>query len=107
MQTPAWRKCRAKLLAGMNARVTLLNNRRAKLISLLLTTTVWYLIKKNVETTPRPLESFSEAEFRKRAEERLINLTRRPARLGPRTFACYPALKGAAEGARSTSGWSF
>jgi YbbR domain-containing protein len=28
------------------------NNWRAKLISLLLATTLWYLIKKNVATTP-------------------------------------------------------
>jgi hypothetical protein len=42
------------LLAVMRTRVTLLQNWRAKLISLLLATTVWYLIKKNVETTPSP-----------------------------------------------------
>ena len=30
----------------------ILNNWRAKLISLLLATTLWYLIKKNVATTP-------------------------------------------------------
>jgi YbbR domain-containing protein len=30
----------------------LLQNWRAKLISLLLATTLWYLIKKNVTTTP-------------------------------------------------------
>jgi hypothetical protein len=42
------------LLAAMRTRVTLLQNWRAKLISLLLATTVWYLIKKNVETTPSP-----------------------------------------------------
>ena len=38
----------------LRTRVTLLNNWRAKLISLLLATTVWYLIKKNIETTPSP-----------------------------------------------------
>ena len=32
----------------------ILNNWRAKLISLLLATTLWYLIKKNVATTPSP-----------------------------------------------------
>jgi len=61
MKTPAWRKWRAKLLAVMRTRVTLLNNWRAKLISLLLATTVWYLIKKNIETTPSPSgKSFPE-----------------------------------------------
>jgi YbbR domain-containing protein len=30
----------------------ILNNWQAKLISLLLATTLWYLIKKNVATTP-------------------------------------------------------
>jgi hypothetical protein len=54
MKAPAWRKWRATLLAVMRTRVTLLNNWRAKLISLLLATTVWYLIKKNIETTPSP-----------------------------------------------------
>jgi hypothetical protein len=54
MKTPAWRKWRAMLLAVMRTRVTLLKNWRAKLISLLLATTVWYLIKKNIETTPSP-----------------------------------------------------
>jgi hypothetical protein len=58
MKTPAWRKWRAKLLAVMRTRVTLLNNWRAKLISLLLATTVWYLIKKNIETTPSPSGKF-------------------------------------------------
>src|SRR5437588_5374722 len=38
-----------------------LENWRAKLISLLLATTVWYLIKKNIETTPSPSgKSFPE-----------------------------------------------
>jgi hypothetical protein len=46
MKAPAWRKWRAKLLPVMRTRVTLLNNWRAKFISLLLATTVWYLIKK-------------------------------------------------------------
>ena len=51
MKTPAWRKWRAKLLAVMRTRVTLLNNWPAKFISLLLATTVWYLIKKNIDHT--------------------------------------------------------
>ena len=54
MKTAARRKWHAMLLAVMRTRVTLLQNWRAKLISLLLATTVWYLIKKNVETTPSP-----------------------------------------------------
>ena len=52
MKTPAHRKSRAMLLAVMRTRVSLLRNWRAKLISLLLATTLWYLIKKNIETTP-------------------------------------------------------
>src|ERR1043166_9324998 len=39
----------------------ILKNWRAKLISLLLATTLWYLIKKNVATTPSPSESTSAA----------------------------------------------
>jgi YbbR domain-containing protein len=35
----------------------LLKNWQAKLISLLLATTLWYLIKKNVATTPSPSEA--------------------------------------------------
>jgi YbbR domain-containing protein len=34
----------------------ILTNWHAKLISLLLATTLWYLIKKNVATTPSPSE---------------------------------------------------
>ena len=34
----------------------ILNNWHAKLISLILATTLWYLIKKNVATTPLPSE---------------------------------------------------
>ena len=37
----------------------ILNNWRAKLISLLLATTLWYLIKKNVATTSSPSEGAS------------------------------------------------
>src|SRR5436853_6692982 len=37
----------------------LLKNWRAKLISVLLATTLWYLIKKNVATTPLPSETSS------------------------------------------------
>ena len=36
----------------MKMKKLILNNWRAKLISLLLATTLWYLIKKNVATTP-------------------------------------------------------
>jgi YbbR domain-containing protein len=39
----------------------ILNNWRAKLISLLLATTLWYLIKKNVATTQSPFERPSQA----------------------------------------------
>ena len=35
----------------------ILNNWRAKLTSLLLATALWYLIKKNITTTPSPSES--------------------------------------------------
>jgi YbbR domain-containing protein len=34
----------------------ILKNWQAKIISLLLATTLWYLIKKNVATTPSPSE---------------------------------------------------
>ena len=54
MKIPAQRKWPGMLLAVMRTRVTLLKNWRAKLISLLLATTVWYLIKENIETTPSP-----------------------------------------------------
>jgi YbbR domain-containing protein len=37
----------------------ILKNWRAKLISLLLATTLWYLIKKNVATTPSRSEPAS------------------------------------------------
>src|SRR4029450_10980618 len=39
----------------------ILKNWHAKLISLLLATTLWYLIKKNVATTPSPSERPSHA----------------------------------------------
>jgi len=35
----------------------ILNNWRAKLTSLLLATALWYLIKKNITTTPSPSEN--------------------------------------------------
>jgi YbbR domain-containing protein len=35
----------------------ILKNWRAKVISLLLATTLWYLIKKNVATMPSPSET--------------------------------------------------
>src|ERR1700694_85915 len=45
----------------------LLKNWRAKLISVLLATTLWYLIKKNVATTPLPSETSSPASSEKRS----------------------------------------
>ena len=39
----------------------ILNNWRAKLISLLLATALWYLIKKNIATTPSPSEVRTDA----------------------------------------------
>jgi hypothetical protein len=41
----------AKLLSVLRTRLTL-ENWRAKLMSVLLAITLWYLIKKNVATTP-------------------------------------------------------
>ena len=55
---------RAKLLSILHAGLTL-QNWRAKLISLLLATTLWYLIKKNIETTPSPYERPSPAPVTK------------------------------------------
>jgi YbbR domain-containing protein len=46
---------RAKLISVLFVRLTL-ENWRAKLISLVLATMLWYLIKKNVATTPSPSE---------------------------------------------------
>ena len=46
---------RATLISLLFARLTL-NNWRAKLICLILATTLWYLIKKNIETMPLPSE---------------------------------------------------
>src|SRR5947208_12233423 len=40
----------------------ILKNWQAKIISLLLATTLWYLIKKNVATTPRSEEHTSELQ---------------------------------------------
>jgi hypothetical protein len=51
---------RAKLLSVLRARLTL-ENWRAKVMSVLIATTVWYLIKKNVATTPSPSETSSPA----------------------------------------------
>ena len=50
----------AKLLSVLRARLTL-ENWRAKLMSVLLAIMLWYLIKKNVETTPSPSEKSSPA----------------------------------------------
>jgi len=51
---------RAKLISVLLARLTL-ENWRAKLMSVLLATMLWYLIKKNVATTPSPSETPSPA----------------------------------------------
>ncbi|PYK12241.1 MAG: hypothetical protein DME64_17060 [Verrucomicrobia bacterium] len=51
---------RTKLISILRTRLTL-ENWRAKLISLLLATMLWYLIKKNLTTTPSPSESQSPA----------------------------------------------
>jgi hypothetical protein len=50
----------AKLLSILRTRLTL-ESWRAKLISVVLATTLWYLIKKNIETTPSPSERPSPA----------------------------------------------
>ena len=55
---------RAILVSVLWTRLTL-QNWRAKLISLLLATTLWYLIKKNIETTPSPSETPSPAPVTK------------------------------------------
>jgi hypothetical protein len=47
---------RAKLISVLFLRLTL-ENWRAKLISFLVATMIWYLIKKNVATTPSPSET--------------------------------------------------
>ena len=44
----------------------ILKNWRAKLISLLLATTLWYLIKKNVATIPSPSEGGAPARTEQR-----------------------------------------
>ena len=49
------KKWRATFISLLFARLTL-NNWRAKLISLILATMLWYLIKKNLETTASPSE---------------------------------------------------
>jgi len=51
---------RATLVSILWTRLTL-ENWRAKLLSLVLATTVWYIIKKNIATTSSPLESSSAA----------------------------------------------
>jgi len=51
---------RTKLISILRTRLTL-ENWRAKLMSLLLATMLWYLIKKNITTTPSPPESQSPA----------------------------------------------
>ena len=49
------KKWRATFISLLFARLTL-NNWQAKLISLILATMLWYLIKKNLETTSSPSE---------------------------------------------------
>ena len=59
------------LLHGNMMKKLILNNWHAKLISLLLATTLWYLIKKNVATTPSPSEVRND---RRQREERAGDL---------------------------------
>jgi Gpi18-like mannosyltransferase len=58
MKEPAPTKWRAKLISILFMRLTM-ENWHAKLISLLLAIMVWYLIKKNVATSPAPSERAS------------------------------------------------
>jgi hypothetical protein len=58
MKRPVPKNWRAKLISVLFVRLTL-QNWRAKLISLLIATMLWYLIKKNVATTPSPSERSS------------------------------------------------
>jgi YbbR domain-containing protein len=60
MKRPISKNWRAKLPSVLFARLTL-ENWRAKLMSVLLATMLWYLIKKNVATTPSPSETPSPA----------------------------------------------
>ncbi len=55
MKRPIPKNWRVTLISLLLARLTL-KNWRAKLISVLLATMLWYLIKKNVATTPSPSE---------------------------------------------------
>jgi hypothetical protein len=55
---------RAILVSVLWTRLTL-QNWRAKLIYLLLATTIWYLIKKNITPTPSPSEKSSPAPVTK------------------------------------------
>ena len=54
------RNWRAMLVSVLWTRLTL-ENWRVKLISLVLATTIWYLIKRNITTTPSPSETLSPA----------------------------------------------
>ncbi|HZA57419.1 MAG TPA: hypothetical protein VE616_24460 [Candidatus Udaeobacter sp.] len=56
MKTLTPKNWNAKLISLLFVRLTL-ENWRAKLISFLVATMVWYLIKKNVATTPSPSET--------------------------------------------------
>jgi YbbR domain-containing protein len=60
MKRPVPKNWRAKLISVLFVRLTL-QNWRAKLISLLIATMLWYLIKKNVATTPSSSERPSGA----------------------------------------------
>jgi hypothetical protein len=60
MKRPILENWRAKLPSVLFAKLTL-ENWRVKLVSVLLATAVWYLIKKNVATTPSPSETSSPA----------------------------------------------
>jgi hypothetical protein len=55
MKRPVPKNWGAKVISILFVRLTL-ENWRAKLMSLLLATMIWYLIKKNVATTPSPSE---------------------------------------------------
>ena len=56
MKTLTPKNWSAKFISLLFVRLTL-ENWRAKLISFLVATMVWYLIKKNVATTPSPSET--------------------------------------------------
>ena len=69
----------------------LLNNWHAKLISLILATTLWYLIKKNVATTPLPSEVIPAAGDERRTVCRLaaVQLAFWQMRIAAGSRSCY------------------